>query len=117
MAKTEIILGEVGSAKVDYKANQSYPTNGKFTCGFKPKKLFVSFRVSTANLINCIYDVDTSTTTFVIQYVYNNSYSKDTSKAFIPSGSSSYGLQSIDDDGFTLAYSSGVSEIYYLAVG
>lgn len=112
--------GGGGVSAASGTGGESYPTDGKFTLGFKPKKLFVSLRYNnSASIFEFFYDEDISTTTQERRLVMNNQYYKNTSEPIQPS-TTEVRIGSIDTDGFTLASAvtaSNSAEIYYVAVG
>lgn len=91
----------------------SAPSNNKFVCGFKPKKiLYVCYTNATVPIYLNQYDADVSKTT-VSRAFYNTSSSTYTRESNIAIGSNQSLIASIDDDGFTVAGSP--SHIYYVA--
>ena len=101
-----------GGSKAYYGTSADIDSNGRFNCGFKANKIILSYdRTGATNV--CVYDGDTSTTTFD-KMVNGTKYSN-----VQIGGSGESGLYAVTGTYFGLnpSFLSGDYNIYAIAIG
>ena len=100
LVKMETGASGGGGQVVTNGYSATYPSNGKVTCGFKPKYVLLTYYFNSTSGMTIIYDETVSTTQVRRFYDWADKGMSNMSNA-------TNGIASIDDDGFSLSSYSG----------